>query len=132
MKIKRRVQLLQEKLPPPPPDKALRQKRLEKVVARFCRQLEQAAALLSAAEEQAVVKALADLADDDRSDDDGLDNPYGCWLRDLEDGWCHLPKLPPAAMKELVVAWSSPGVSGAVVCKNCGVEYPHQNHRGIP
>jgi hypothetical protein len=60
-----------------------------------------------------------------------LGGPYACWLRDLRDGWCGLPKLPPAAMKELVVAWSSPGMSGGVVCQSCGVEYPHQNYRPV-
>jgi hypothetical protein len=100
-------------------------------LARFCRQLEQAAALLSPEEEQVVEKAMASLLHDDGSDGHRLDSAYGCWLRNLEHGWSRMPKLSAAAMKELVVAWSSPGVSGAVVCKNCGVEYPHLNYRPV-
>jgi hypothetical protein len=34
-------------------------------------------------------------------------------------------------MKDLLVAWSSPGVSGGVVCQSCGLEYPHQNYRPL-
>jgi len=131
MTMRRRITRLEQVLPPPNPDEALRQKRWEKVWARFFRQLEQAAALLSPEEEQAVSKALANLADDKPFDDDGLRSPYTYWLQDLRNGWSRLPKLAPAAMKELVVAWSSPGVSGGVVCKSCGVEYPHQNYRPV-
>jgi hypothetical protein len=51
--------------------------------------------------------------------------------RDLEDGSCRLPKLPPAAMKELLLVWLSPGGNGGVTCKACGLEYPHQNYRPL-
>jgi hypothetical protein len=34
----------------------------------------------------------------------------------------------PEAMKEQVVAWSSPEVSGGVVCQSCGVEFPHHDY----
>jgi hypothetical protein len=121
MTMRRRITRLEEKLPPPAPDETLRQKRWEIVWVRLIRQLEQGAALLSPEEEQAAGKVLADLADDKRFDDDGLGAPYACWLRDLEDGWCRLPKLPPAAMKDLLVAWSSPGVphgNGPVVLRH--------------
>jgi hypothetical protein len=133
MSMRQRLTRLEQKLPPPP-DETLRQHRWEKVWVRFFRQFEQAAALLSPEEEQAVGKALADLANDgwfsgDDFDEHGLCSPHVCWLQDLQNGCCRLPKLPPAAMKELVVAWSSPGVSGGVVCQCCGVEYPHQNDR---
>jgi hypothetical protein len=104
MTMHRRLTRLEQVLPAPDPEEALRQKRWRKVLARFVRQLEQAAALLSPEEEQAVAKAMANLLHDDGSDDDRLGNAYACWLQDLQNGWCRLPKLPPAAMKELVVA----------------------------
>src|SRR5713226_3328517 len=106
MKMKRRLTRLEQKLPPPPQHETLRQKRWEKVWARFFQQFEQAAVLLSPQEEQAVEKALADLANDgwftgNDLDEHGLCSPYICWLQHLQNGWSRLPKLPPTAMKEL-------------------------------
>jgi hypothetical protein len=136
MTMRRRITRQEQKLPPPRPDEALRHNRWEKVWTRFFRQLEQAAALLSPEEEQSVGKALGDLADvgwfdGGDLDDHGLCSPYVCWLQHLQNGWCRLPKLSPAAMKELVVAWSSPAVSSGVVCQSCGVEYPHLNYQPV-
>jgi hypothetical protein len=131
MTMHRRLTRLEQVLPAPDPEEALRQKRWKKVLARFVRQLEQAAALLSPEEEQVVEKAMASLLHDDGSDGHRLGNAYACWLRDLQNGWSRMPKLPPAAMKELAVAWSSPGASGGMVCQRCGVEYPHQNNRPV-
>ena len=60
-----------------------------------------------------------------------MDGPYGRWLRDLRDGCCRLPKLPAAVMKELLLAWLAPGVTGGVTRKDCGLEYPHMNHHPL-
>jgi hypothetical protein len=126
MKMKRRVERLERAVPPQPPDETLQLKRWAKVLDRFVRLVEQAATLVSPDEEQRVAQALGDLIDGN-----GRRGPYAGWLRDLQDGWCRLPNLPPATMKDLLVAWSSPGVSGGVVCQSCGLEYPHQNYRPL-
>jgi hypothetical protein len=34
-------------------------------------------------------------------------------------------------MKDLLLAWLSPGVSGGVTCRHCGLEYPHRNYRVV-
>ena len=126
MKLKRRVERLEERLPPLSPDDASAQKRWEEVVARFFRLLEQAAELLGPDEEAAVEHALRIL-----TEDPVWSGPYACWLQDLRDGWCRLPDLPPAVMKDLLLAWLTPGVTGGVTCKDCGLEYPHVNYRPL-
>jgi hypothetical protein len=93
---------------------------------RFCRLLGQADELSSPDEEAAVEQGFRPL-----TEGRVLDGPYGLWLRDLRDGWCRLPEIPAAVMKELLLAWLVPGVSGGLTCRNCGLEYPHQNHRPL-
>jgi hypothetical protein len=126
MKLKRRLERLEEAVPPPSPGDELRHQRWVEVVERFLRQAEQASALLSQDEQPPVEQALAELVEGG-----GYGGPYAAWLRDLEDGWCRLPELPPAAMKELLLAWLAPGVHGGVTCRECGVGWPHQNYHPV-
>jgi hypothetical protein len=126
MKPKRRLRRLADKLSPPPPGRTKTQKRWERVKDRFCRLLGQAEDLFSPDEEAAVEQGFRPL-----TESRVLDGPYGYWLRDLRDGCCRLPKLPAAVMKELLLAWLTPGVTGGVTCKNCGLECPHQDHRPL-
>ena len=126
MKLKHRLQRLVDKLPPPPPDRTEAKKRWERVQDRFCRLFGQAEDLFSPEEDAAVEEGFRPL-----TEGRVLDGPYGRWLRDLRDGCCRLPKLPAAVMKELLLAWLTPGVTGGVTCKGCGVEYPHLNHRPL-
>jgi len=123
MTLHRRLTRLEAKVPPLPPDDGLFQKRWSKVVARFFRLFEQAAALLNAEEEKEVEKALTELVDTH-----GRGGPFARWLDDLWDGRGRLPKLQPVTMKDVLLAWLAPGVSGGVVCKSCGLEYPHQSY----
>jgi len=126
MKLKHRLQRLADKLPPPAPDRTEAHQRWKEVLARFCRLVEQATDLVSEEEELAVLPALCAL-----TAGPVLSGPYACWFRDLRDGWCRLPEIPAAVMKELLLAWLVPGVSGGLTCRNCGLEYPHQNHRPL-
>ena len=113
MKLKYRLQRLAAKLPPP--DRTEAQKRWEDVQDRFCRLLGQAEDLFSPEEEDAVEQGFRPL-----TEGRVLEGPYGRWLRDLRDSCCRLPKLPAAAMKALLLAWLTPGVTGGVTCKGCG------------
>ena len=122
MKLKCRVDRLERALPAPSSEEGQRQRRWAKVVDRFFRLATQATALLSPEEERVVEQGFAALVEGD-----GFGGPLGEWLRDLRDGWCRLPKMPPAAMKDLLLAWLSPGVDGGGVCKSCGLEYPKKN-----
>jgi hypothetical protein len=121
VKLQRRLARLEERVPPPDPEKELRQKRWSKIVARFFQQMEQATTLLTPDEERRVEQALKETADGEL-----LDGSIGIWLRDLQSGWCRLPKLSAAVMKDLVLVWSTVGVTGGVTCKCCGLEYPHR------
>jgi hypothetical protein len=56
--------------------------------------------------------------------------PYFTWFRDLGWGRCRLPELPAMVMKDLLLSWLSPEVDGGMVCRQCGLEYPH--HRTPP
>src|SRR4051812_27926188 len=79
---------------------------------------------MAAPERELVSRAVEQLAD-------GFAGPLGDWLRDLCDGKSRLPALPPETMKTLLLAWLSPDVdSCAIVCRQCGLEYPH--HQSPP
>jgi hypothetical protein len=123
MKLKRRLERLEEAVPPPSPDEVLRHRQWVQVVERFLGLAEQATPLLNPDDQLRVERALAALVESG-----GFGGPYAGWLRDLENGWCRLPELPPAAMKELLLAWVAPGVHGGVTCRECGVGWPHQNY----
>jgi hypothetical protein len=123
VRLKRRLERLEEAVPPPSPDEVLRRRRWVEVVERFLGLAEQAGALLSPDERLRVEQALAALVESG-----GFGGPYAAWLRDLEDGWSRLPALPPRAMKELLLAWLQPGIHGGVSCRECGAEWPHDNN----
>jgi hypothetical protein len=126
VRLKRRLERLEEAAPPPSPDEERRHRRWVQVVERFLGLAEQAGELLSPDERLRVERALATVVESG-----GFDGPYADWLRDLEDGWCRLPMLPPAAMKELLLAWLAPGVHGGVTCMACGVGWPHRNYQPV-
>jgi hypothetical protein len=62
----------------------------------------------------------------------GTRGPLDRWLDDLHAGRCRLPKLSPAMMKELVLAWLHPLVGQPMVCNQCGLEYPRLRRPGSP
>jgi hypothetical protein len=126
MKLKRRLERLEQVVPPPSAGEELRQQRWVQVVERFLGLAEQAGALLSPDERLRVEQGLAALVESG-----GFGGPYAGWLRDLEDGWCRLPRLEPAAMKELLLAWLQPGIHGGVSCRECGVGWPHQHYHPV-
>jgi hypothetical protein len=92
MKLKRRLERLEQVVPPPSPGEQLRHERWVEVVERFLGLADQSSALLSPDEQMRVEQALATLVESG-----GFGGPYAAWLRDLEDGWCRLPALPPQA-----------------------------------
>jgi hypothetical protein len=126
MKLKRRLERLEEAVPPPSPHEVRRQQQWVQVVERFLGLAEQASPLLNPDDQLRVEQALAALVESG-----GFGGPYAAWLRDLEDGWSRLPALAPQAMKELLLAWLLPGVHGGVTCRQCGVEWPHRNYHPV-
>jgi hypothetical protein len=117
---------LERRCPPPaaPPraDRA-RPRRWEGVLDRFERLLGQALSLRHGPDQERVVAAVGQLVP-------GLGGPYGGWLRGLRDGWSRLPQLPPAVMRDLLLAWLSPEADGGLVCRSCSLEYPR--HKSPP
>jgi hypothetical protein len=93
------------------------------VLARWERLLGQALPLLGPADRGRVTAAATQLEEE-------FGGPYRDWLRHLAEGLCRLPQLPPAAMKDLLLAWLSPEADGGMVCRQCGLEYPR--HRSPP
>ncbi len=123
--LRRRLDRLERRLPLPPPTRPgeeLRQRRWEAVAERWLRLAEGALALLDAAEQQRVEEAAARLGEEC--------GPYADWLRNLRQGWCRLPELPPEAMTGLLLAWLHPQAEGGIVCQGCGLEYPR--HKAPP
>ena len=100
-----------------------RRRRWRAVVDRCARLLHEALALMSTDEQERVAAAARQFME-------GQGGPYSEWLRHLADGWCRLPELPAAAMKDLLLAWLSPEADGDMVCRGCGLEYPR--HRTPP
>jgi hypothetical protein len=79
--------------------------------------IEQAAPLLTDEQQEQILGGMEQIGRD-------TTGPYNRWLNDLLEGRCRLPKLSPEACKALLLAWLSPEVDGAMVCNQCGLEYP--------
>jgi hypothetical protein len=107
--------------PPPSPEIRLRQRRWEEVVDRWDLLLHSALPLLTDAEQEQVGGAVAQLGQD-------RTGPYRDWLQHLAEGWCRLPELSPATMKDLLLAWLSLEADGSMVCRGCGLEYPRHKY----
>jgi hypothetical protein len=86
-------------------------------VRRYLRLLEQSLPYMSDDEQGQVRQALERYVEDGRG-------PYRDWLDHLSKGWCRLPELPAAVMKDLLVAWLSPAADGGMVCRQCRLEHP--------
>jgi rubredoxin len=123
MRLRRRIEHLERLRPPPAPDDGQGWERKRRVLRRWVQLVDVAVPLVPDQQRGRVQEALEQL----RADYGG---PYRTWLIDLCDGCCRLPELAPAVMKDLLLAWLSPDADGAVVCKACGLEYPH--HRPSP
>jgi hypothetical protein len=120
MRLQHRLAHLERLLPPPPSERpeVLRREALwEFVLVRWERLVRRAMSLMTNAEREGVVQAAEQLLAD-------FSGPYAFWLADLCDGRCRLPLLPPAAMKDLLLAWLSPEADGGRVCVRCGLEFP--------
>lgn len=124
MSLKRRVIRLEQRLPPlPPKEDHQRQQQWHEVLRRWEALYEAALPLLADDDRERVHQVVAQLAEE-------FTGSYAEWLRHLDNGWCRLPELPPAVMKELLVTWCSPAVDGSMVCNRCGLEYPR--HKSLP
>ena len=124
MRLQRRIERLERLRPPPPPpedDQRLRRKR--RVLKRWKRLARAALPLLPDDLGEGLPEAIRRLKENNGG-------PIGIWLRHLFRGWCRLPELAPAVMKDLLLAWVSPDADGSVVCNACGLEYPQ--HRRPP
>jgi hypothetical protein len=55
-------------------------------------------------------------------------NPYRVWVRALREGWCRLPEVTPAIMREIMLAFAVPPTwdhcAMALVCNACGMLLP--------
>jgi hypothetical protein len=121
--LQARLAAMEARLPPLRPSMSPAQyERLSRVDQRLVHLLDEADKLFSAEERSTVHEALGQW--------EKGDGPYGTWFRDLGWGRCRLPELPTTVMKELLLAWLSPEVDGGIVCRHCGLEYPH--HRTPP
>jgi hypothetical protein len=124
--LRRRLDDLEQScpsVPHPSPEDRARQRRWEAAVGRWERQAEAAWPLLSPAEQEQVERALRQLVDESAG-------PLWDWLRDLREGCCRLPQLPPETTRALLLAWLSPEADGGMVCRACGLEYPR--HKSPP
>jgi hypothetical protein len=118
MKLKSRLDHLEQRLPPPPEDRA-DQRRWRPISRRFGKLPQSAWSLMSAEERQRFEQAM-DAAPDVAK------GPLGRWLLDLRDGRCRLPALSPPAMRDLLLGWLHPEVGQPMVCNGCGLEYPRR------
>jgi hypothetical protein len=128
MKLKSRLERLEQRLPPPPLEDREDQQRWRPISRRFGKLLESAWSLMSADERQHFEQAVEAVPDVTRG-------PLGRWLLDLRDGRCRLPELSPPAMKDLLLGWLHPEAGQPMVCNGCGLEYPRRKrppHAGIP
>jgi hypothetical protein len=124
MRLQRRVARLERLWPAPPPplpEDNLRKKRWASVAHRFVLLARQAGELMCDAEREQVRLAVKQLMDN-------FGGPFAAWVRHLQDGWCRLPELQPAVMKELLLTWLRPEVDGGMVCSQCGLEYPKHKY----
>jgi hypothetical protein len=101
MRLQRRLARLEQRWPapaPPPPEDRLWQERLESVVQRMELLVNQADELMTDPEREQVRLAVEQLMDN-------FGGPYADWVRHLRAGWCRLPELQPAVMKNLLLTW---------------------------
>jgi hypothetical protein len=124
-RLRARLAALEQRFPVPRSSVAdvERLKRLGQVDERLIFLLDEADKLLGEEGRTVVQEAL-------RQWQEERAGPYRMWFADLGDGFCRLPQLPAAAMKELLLAWLSPQCDGGLVCWHCGLEYPR--HRTPP
>ncbi len=124
MRLRARVDRLEQRLPPPPlpprdPRERRRERRWHAVVDRFGALLGAAEPLLGESDRQQVAEALRAYRERGRG-------PLDRWLHDLEAGRCRLPVMAPEAMRDLLRAWLDPDVGQPMVCNRCGLEYPRR------
>ncbi len=116
--LRRLAQLERLRLPPPPIDRPSLERQY-RILKRWVQLAHAALPLVPEEQLSGMREALGQLGEH-------LRGPYDTWLQDLRDGWCRLPQLAPAAMKDLLLAWLSPEADGGTVCAACGLEFPRR------
>jgi hypothetical protein len=122
MKLRPRVERLEQVFPPPTPEERQEQRRWRSVSDRLLRQLCDAFPVF--ADDPLVEAAVLEFLDYDRG-------PLAQWLDDLRKGWSRVPELSAEVMRQVVFCWLHPGSGDAMVCNHCGLECPRSDLRHL-